>query len=180
MIKIIETYSHKTAADIEISYEENIYKNGIGILSYVPKTLPGFRIYTIPYKTAREVEEKILKAKLELIKSNENTVLLIIKGANNKLAILRGIEANLYSIKVNGIPFFQYNKEIKIDKKLLDKMNLIYNMTLKIDRAGFDALSMTIDSIIKSYKNTATVSKEDLLWLNEIYNKYKRLGDLYE
>lgn len=186
MIKIVETYSDKIRADVEmqtIAWATTTDANGVVVSAYAPETIPVFQVQTRLYKSEKDRDAAILKAKLDIVKLDTDTVLLIIKHEKKNVAILtRPISGNnvqLHSVKINGIPFYQYIKNTEIDKKMLGKMNLIYDTISKIDKEGFEALSLTINGIIKSYANTGVVSKKDLVWLNKIYNTYKQLGDLY-
>ena len=187
MIKIVETYSDRILADVKIetiAWESTTDANGLITSAYVPTTLPEFRARTSPYKSNKDREKAILKEKLHVVGLNKDIVLLIVRHEEKNLSIITrpifGNNVQLYSVKVNNVPFHQYNKTMDIDKELLGKMNLIYNIISKIDKKDFNALSLTIYAIIQSYTNTGVVSKKDLVWLNGIYTKYKRLGDLYE
>lgn len=186
MIKIIETYSDRILAHVKIktnSCQSVTDVNGLIIPTYSTITLPEFKAKTSPYKSNRDREKAILKEKLNVLNSKDNGLLLIIRHDDKNLVMMKKFlseAVDLNSVSVNGITFYKNDKKIEIDDELLNKMNLIYNMISKIDKPDFKLLTMTISTIIQSYTNTGIVSKKDLVWLNGIYNKYKRLGDLYE
>lgn len=187
MIKIVETYSHKILADVKIetiTYQNITDANGLTVSIYSTSALPEFKARTSPHKSSNDRELVILRGKMNVVDCKDSGLLLIIRHDTKNLSMIKkyfvGTSVQLNSVIVNGIPFYTNNKEIEINKELLDKMILIHNTIDRINKKDFKLLSKTIYTILQSYSNTGIVSKEDLVWLNGIYNKYKKLGDLYE
>ncbi len=187
MIKIIEAYSSKIMPEIQIeqiSWQNVTDKNGIITKKYIPTKLVPFKLKTSPYNSISEINSTILKAKMNAINTENNGVLLIIRHDEKNLCIaqrnLVGDCVQLYSLSVNYIQFYTYDKIFIINEELLHKMNKIYNLILKMDNERFNVLKLTLDTIINNYKSSGVISKDDLMWMNTIYNKYKKYGDLYD
>ena len=187
MTKIIEVYSNKVAAQIDVEYmhlTSSFSPSGVKNYKYEKAVLPKLMVSTTPYKSVRERNEAVIRYKMNSINLSDNYFLLLVHHDKTNFATalrkLTGNDAHIISVKVNNILFYKWNKEINIDSTLLNKMNVVYETILKIDREEFKSVLNIINSIIISYSNTGIVSQNDLIWLNKIYSKYKQLGDLYE
>ena len=187
MIKIIEVYSDKIIADVKITstiLEIGSDRNGLIMLTPTD-TVKEFKIQTSQHQSLLARERAVISAKLAAINKIENDkVLIIVRNGDRNLAStyrhLDGNQPKLKEVSVNKIPFYKAKREVNIDKKILDKMNMIYNVVSAVDFTDTQILIKTVDSIIKCYKDTGVITKNDLTWLNSVYNKYKSSGVVYE
>ena len=82
---------------------------------------------------------------------------------------------NLTKITIEGNTIFQRTEEISVNTEILEKIKLVRSK-VKSSHKDFDYLKpieVAIGSIERSYINTAIISKDDLKWLNKIYNSFK-------
>lgn len=178
MIKIIETYSGRIVANVIINIQQcSLQANNTGLVlpsASIEKSI--YDMKTSTYSSTEARESTVLKRKLEVINSDGNGFLLIVRHADINLCMrqypLYGVDI-LHDISVNSVPFFTAIPTAPdINKDVLNKMNRVLELVSSYDESNV-ATSLIIQGLITSYTGTGIVSKEDLEWMNRIYNKYR-------
>ena len=80
---------------------------------------------------------------------------------------------NIRKLSVEGHIIYQEAEQLSVNDKILKKINEVYNMIILHEDKESKAVEATVGAIKKNYENTAVIAKEDLKWLNKIYNIFK-------
>lgn len=178
MAKIVEFYSNKlvTKVSLSISYYKTTYNTaGIGIQKIMLK----HKKIAVCSSIRTDINGLASDSKLRYCDSDGflfiSTNGINLFGASFIPSTLECDARNIHKISVEGNIIFEYDLP-KCNSDILKKIDLVHGRISLCDGAGSDTYEPTLKTIMgikKSYENTSVISKEDLSWLNMIYNKFK-------
>lgn len=180
MATIVECFSTNNVARITLHgakivdcVDENgmIFKEkDVGIVDNLDVTLS-------PYKSYKDIQDKMSEMKLKYV--NQDGFLFLVTDECNLFGsrfLHKVTENNIVSLIKVGENNVYGDEESTYDENLFQKIDIVYRTLVdegeKPDSTETEILLKTIHSMKRTYKNTGIITKDDLVWLNDIYKKY--------
>jgi len=185
MIKIIECYSDKliTRGTLYVDVQEWVSDdNGLNIGTVTAKQ----KNINISLSPCKDIKSIMFNRKLEsmdkegflFLASNIKDNPTENKGVYGSLFLAFNDEYNynnLTKLTIEGNVIYQRSEEVSVNSDILSKIEIVRSK-IRTSHKDFDYLKpieAAVISIERIYVNTAIISKDDLKWLNKVYNSFK-------
>jgi len=177
--KIIECFSTKLVTRITLYINkivDEIDENGMVVKQTMFDEQQNVNVTLRKYKNTNDILKVMSDAKLKYIDSDG--YLFMVTDENNRLGVKLIPEPEKQNIlsKIKVEDNFVYGqKEASYNEEIFEKIVMVHNKVKEYEPGG-DLLPIdnAINAIKRSYKNTGVISKDDLKWLNKVYNKLLR------
>jgi hypothetical protein len=176
IMKIVEFYTEKLIARVTLyisvaQYHAN--KQG----HYIGRMVDKQKNISVSLSKCENVKDMISRKKLENF--GKEGILFLASNEKNLFGsfFLPGdfeyIFENIRKLSVDGHIIYQQVEQLSVNNKILRKINEVHDIIALHEDKESKSVEDTVGAIKKSYENTAVIAKEDLKWLNKIYNIFK-------
>lgn len=175
MAIIVECFSDKSITQITLhgaKIVDRVDENGMIYKEKEPGIVIDIEVASPIYKSKSAMQEKMSAEKLKYV--NKDGYLFLVTDGCTKLGIrfLHKVgETNIIQLIRVGANSIYGEDEVKYDEYIFEKIDIVYRKILQILSEN-DIVAKAIKAMKRTYKNTGIITKDDLIWLNDIYKKF--------
>ena len=127
-------------------------------------------------KSLSDKQDEISKVKMKYV-DEPGYLFIVTDGMDNNLLGLKFIteqkDEQLHKIKVEDNYIYGGDDCVVYNSDIMEKIDAVYERVKSLENEERNLIAKTINAMKRSYKNTGIISRQDLKWLNAVYNKFK-------